>query len=216
MSVPAIRIDIISDIVCPWCLIGHRQLERALETTGLQADIRWHPFELNPAMPEEGEDVGAHIARKYGATPEQAAVTRTQMADIARPLGIDFTRRPLRIWNSFKAHQLLYWAKDSGLQTALKRALFDAYFVRGENVSDETVLLTCVGAAGLDPVAAKTALAEGWMAPAVRALEAQWARMQIGGVPAFILAERVLLLGAQGEVRLADALLKVAARAPEG
>ncbi len=206
-----IKVDIISDIVCPWCYIGYRQLEKALEIAGLEADIRWHPFELNPGMGPEGQDVVEHIRDKYGATPEQSAANRSQMAAIAEPLGICFDRTPgRRIYNSFDAHQLLHWAKDTGRQTALKLALFDAYFSRSDNVSDRDVLLSAIETAGLDRAEAEAVLEDQRFAPAVRALEERWQDMNITGVPAFILAERGLVLGAQGEDRLASALTKMA------
>ncbi|PZU44315.1 MAG: disulfide bond formation protein DsbA [Sphingomonas sp.] len=208
-----IQIDIISDVVCPWCFIGYRQLERALELAGLEGDIRWHPFELNPAMAPEGEDVAEHIRRKYGATPEQSAATRGQMKAIAEPLGIDFSARSDRIWNTFDAHRLLHWARESGKQTDLKLALFNAYFTRGENVSDTDVLLEAVEAAGLDRDAAAEVLATDSHGDAVRAMEARWQELGITGVPAMILAEKGLVMGAQEPERLAIALRKMAAAA---
>ena len=208
-----IRVDIISDVVCPWCFIGYRQLEKALELAGLEGDIRWRPFELNPQMPPEGEDTAEHIARKYGATPEQSAATRHHMKSIAEPLGIDFSSRSKRIWNTFAAHQLLHWAQESGRQTALKLKLFEAYFTQGENVSDEAVLLDAVEAVGLSRAEAAEVLADGRHAGAVRALEARWSEMGITGVPAMILAEKGLVMGAQEPERLAIALKKMAALA---
>ncbi len=209
-----IRIDIISDIVCPWCFIGYRQLERALDMAGLNGDIHWHPFELNPAMPAQGEDMADHIARKYGASAEQSAATRQQMQAIAAPLGISFAARSTRIWNSRAAHQLLHWARDSGRQTALKLALFDAYFTRGENVSDPAVLLDAVAAAGLPRALAREVLENNSFADDVAAAEARWPDMNITGVPAMIIAERGLVMGAQGEERLAAALRKMAELSP--
>lgn len=205
-----IRVDIISDIVCPWCFIGWRQLERALELAGLEGDIRWHPFELNPAMGPEGEDIADHMARKYGATSEQSAVSRSQMKAIAEPLGIDFSGRSKRIWNTFAAHQLLHWARETGRQTALKLALFHAYFSKGENVGDRDVLLRAVEAVGLDRAEAAAVLADGRHAGAVRAIEQRWQEMGITGVPAMILAEKGLMMGAQEPERLAIALKKMA------
>lgn len=206
-----IQVDIISDVVCPWCFIGYRQLERALELAGLEADIRWHPFELNPAMAPEGEDIGEHIRRKYGATPEQSAATRASMKAIAEPLGIDFSARSDRIWNTFDAHRLLHWARESGKQTDLKLALFNAYFTRGENVSDSEILLDAVEAAGLDRAEAAEVLAGDSHGDAVRAMEMRWQELGITGVPAMILAEKGLVMGAQEPERLAIALKKMAA-----
>lgn len=206
-----IRVDIISDIVCPWCFIGFRQLERALELAGMAGDIRWHPFELNPEMADEGEEVQAHIARKYGATDEGSADVRRQLRTIGETLGIDFSKRSARIWNTGRAHQLLYWAKDSGHQTALHLKLFEAYFTHGQNISDPAVLLDAVADAGLDRDEAAGVLADGRFAPAVGALEARWRDMGIGGVPAMIFAERALVIGAQEPERLAIALKRMAA-----
>lgn len=209
------KIDIISDVVCPWCFIGWRQLQRALEQTRIVADVRWHPFELNPGLDPQGEDLTGHVVRKYGATPARMAESRAQMLAIATSLGIDFSGRANRIWNTRDAHRLLHWAKDSGRQTALMLSLFEAYFVRGENVSDHEVLLAAVDRVGLDAAEAGGVLSDGLFDEVVVALELRWQEMSITAVPAFILAERGLMLGAQGEERLAEALRKMAALNPE-
>lgn len=214
--VQRIQVDLISDVVCPWCFIGYRQLEKALEIAGLEGDIRWHPFELNPQMGREGEDIAEHVRRKYGATPEQSAATRGQMKAIAGGLGIDFSGRSTRIWNTFDAHRLLHWAKDSGKQTALKLKLFEAYFTAGADVSDREVLLVAVEAAGMDRAAAEAVLESGGEGEAVRALEAKWWEMGISGVPTFIIAEKGMVMGAQEPERLALALRKMAALTQEG
>jgi predicted DsbA family dithiol-disulfide isomerase len=216
MMVQRIQVDVISDVVCPWCFIGYAQLVKALEIAGLEGDIRWHPFELNPQMGPQGEDIGEHVRRKYGATPEQSQATRGQMKAIAQGLGIDFSGRSQRIWNTFDAHRLLHWAKDSGKQTALKLALFEAYFTAGADVSDRGVLLGAVEAAGLDRVAAEAVLESDEGADAVRALEMKWWEMGISGVPTFIIAEKGMVMGAQEPERLALALKKMAALTPAG
>lgn len=210
-----IRVDVISDVVCPWCFIGWRQLEKALEIAGLEGDVRWHPFELNPQMAHEGEDIAEHVRRKYGATAEQSAATRGRMREIAEPLGIDFSGRSKRIWNTFDAHRLLHWARDTGKQTALKLALFEAYFTDGANVSDRAVLLAAAKAVGLDRGEAQAVLESGAEGDAVRALEQRWWEMGISGVPTFIIAEKGLVMGAQEPEQLALALRKMAARAAE-
>jgi predicted DsbA family dithiol-disulfide isomerase len=214
MMAARIQVDVISDVVCPWCFIGYRQLEKARAIAGLEGDIRWHPFELNPQMAKEGEDIGEHVRRKYGATPEQAQATRGQMKRIAEPLGIDFSGRSQRIWNTFDAHRLLHWARESGKQTALKLALFEAYFTVGADVSDRDVLLGAVDAVGLDRAAAEAVLEGDEGADAVRALEMKWWEMGISGVPTFIIAEKGMVMGAQEPERLALALKKMAALSP--
>lgn len=210
------RIDIISDVVCPWCLIGWRQLQQAIAETGIAADIRWHPFELNPAMGEGGEDIADHVRRKYGAGPEQSAATRAAMAEIAAPLGVRFQPgTPARMWNTFAAHQLIHWARETGRQTALAEALFAAHFERGERLADKAVLLDAVEAAGLDRAAAAEILEEGREGPAVRMAEARFADMGVTGVPAIILDERGLVMGAQGPETFARLIVRMVEKRAE-
>lgn len=192
-----LRIDIVSDVVCPWCYIGWAQLKVALATDGIEADVRWHPFELNPAMPPEGEAVADHLRRKYGASPDQAAATRSTMRAMADEVGLELGSPP-RIFNTRDCHRLLYWARGSGRQTALAEALFAAYFGAQSDLGTRAVLLWAVEAAGLDAAGAAEVLASDAHARAVEALEARFAEMGITGVPALILDERGLVLGAQG------------------
>ena len=207
------RIDIISDVVCPWCLIGWRQLGQAIRETGIAADIRWHPFELNPHMPAEGEPVADHVRRKYGASAEQSAATRAAMADIAAPLGIRFRPGiPERMWNTHQAHQLIHWARESGRQTALAEELFAAHFERGERLADPHVLLSAVEAAGLDRDEAARVLESGAESAAVRAAEARFADLGVTGVPAIILDERGLVMGAQGPDTFARLIVRMVER----
>jgi predicted DsbA family dithiol-disulfide isomerase len=192
-----LRVDIVSDVVCPWCLIGWRQLARALDLEGVAADVRWHPFELNPAMPPEGEAIADHVRRKYGASPEQSAATRGAMREIAAEVGVTLGS-PARIWNTRNCHRLLHWAKDSGRQTALKEALFAAYFGAGENPGDRSVLLAAVETAGLDVAEAARVLESDAYGRAVESVEARFAEMGVTGVPAMIFEEKGMVLGAQG------------------
>ena len=155
MTTP-LRIDIVSDVVCPWCIIGYKQVEKALTLLPhpIEAEFHWHPFELNPDMPPEGEDSAEHIARKYGRTAEQGAAVRAHIKSTAEAVGFSFgDLGARRIVNTFDAHKLLHRAgsaKGWEEQTRLKLALFAAYFQRGEDVSDRTILLSVAEAAGLD------------------------------------------------------------------
>jgi predicted DsbA family dithiol-disulfide isomerase len=159
-SAPPVRVDIVSDVVCPWCIIGYRQLLQAQELSGIEAEIRWHPFELNPDMPDEGQDMREHIAQKYGSTPEQSQSSRDRITALGADLGFDFRFTPeMRMWNTFRAHQLLDWAEEDGHQTALKEALFAAHFTEGRDVSDPGVLVEVAAEAGLDPARARDAAA---------------------------------------------------------
>ena len=166
-----LKIDFVSDVSCPWCVIGLGGLEEALRRVeGLvEADIRFRPFELNPDMPPEGQDVAEHVAMKYGATPEQSAASRAAIKARAAEVGFEMAPRPGgRIYNTFDAHRLLHWADLEGRQYALKRALFDAYFTQGRNPSDPEVLVDCAAQAGLDGSMAQEVLASGRYADEVR------------------------------------------------
>ena len=213
-SPPTVQVDIISDVMCPWCIVGYKQLELALARTGAGARVRWHPFELNPKMPPEGENMAEHIQRKYGATPAQSAQNRKQLQDIGAALGFEFNfADDMRIVNSFKAHQLLDHAATKGRQHPLKLALFKAHFTDHRDVSDESVLLDIAEEVGLDRTAAAEALASKSHAKAVRAEEAVWMENGISGVPSMIFAEKYLVTGAQGPQNYARMLEKVLAEA---
>lgn len=218
-----VTIDIWSDVMCPWCVIGYKHLERALaDLEGeIEAEIRWLPFELNPEMPPEGEESMAHIARKYGRTPEQAAEGRTMMAERARAAGFPFDytgagEPPLSmLWNTFDAHKLLRWALDSAgpdAQTRLKLALFAAHFQQRRNVGDRAVLLDVTEAEGFDRLAAAAALDDPAIADAVRAEERLAWDNNVSGVPAMVIDRQFIVPGAQEPDTYASVLRKVVAR----
>ena len=148
------RIDIVSDVVCPWCIIGYKRLERAMASFAdtLAFELHWHPFELNPHMPPEGQNLAEHLAGKYGTTPEDSRAARGSLTALGESLGFEFRYDDdMRTYNTFKAHQLLVWAGEAGRQTELKLALFDAYFTLGEDPSAGPVLIAAANQAGLDP-----------------------------------------------------------------
>lgn len=201
MTAPAqLSIDIVSDVVCPWCAIGYKQLERAIGLMGDRVDVgvRWHPFQLAPYLDANGQNIGDYGRERYGASPEQSAANRTRIQSAGAPLGLEFNySSDSRIYNTRKAHRLLAWAGETGGQTALKLALFQAYFKDQLNISDDDVLLNVVEAAGLDRAAAETALAD----PRYEAQVAQelhyWDMQNITGVPAFIINGKYMIPGAQ-------------------
>jgi predicted DsbA family dithiol-disulfide isomerase len=197
---PNITVDIVSDVVCPWCIIGYRALEMAVGQLGERAEVavRWHPFELAPNMPPEGQNVRDYTQERYGATPEQGLESRKRITDIGTALGIDFRFTPeSRIYNTHKAHQLLLWAGEQGHQTALKMALFNAYFTDQANVSDDAVLLDAVESAGLDREEAAAILSDGRYADAVTAEIEHWVDQNVTGVPAFVINQKYMVPGAQ-------------------
>ena len=194
-----LRIDIASDVVCPWCVVGYRQLELALERTGTEARIRWHAFELNPGMPPEGQNLREHIMQKYGTSLEESQAAREMLVSLGEELGFVFRYSDdSRMWNTFRAHQLLYWAGGQERQTELKLALFESYFTLGENVDDPQVLSAVAGRAGLDPEEAAQVLVDGRFEQAVRSEERLVTGQGIHAVPAMVFAERYLVSGAQG------------------
>jgi predicted DsbA family dithiol-disulfide isomerase len=213
MSVP-IKIDFVSDVSCPWCVIGLRSLEAALRQVGsdVVADIHFQPFELNPQMSAEGEDVGEHIARKYGSSPAQLAANQEMLRARGAELGFEFNMvKRGRIYNTFDAHRLLHWAEGSGKQKALKDALFAAYFTEGRDVSDPQVLESAVAKVGLDANRARQILASDEYADEVRAREQQYLSHGIHAVPAVILNDRYLIQGGQPVEVFERALRAVAA-----
>ncbi|WP_298861532.1 DsbA family oxidoreductase [uncultured Sulfitobacter sp.] len=211
-----IQIDIISDVMCPWCIVGFRQLEQALGTNGTGAFIRWHPFELNPAMPPEGQNLTEHIAEKYGASPEQSAQNRAQLRQIGADLGIDFVfDADSRIVNTFAAHQLLDWAQSFNLQHPLKMALFDAHFTKGLDVSRHEILVDIAAQIGLDRTEALEVLTSESRAKDTRARQQFWTERGISGVPAMVFEGKYLLTGAQGAETYAQMLTKVLAERSE-
>jgi predicted DsbA family dithiol-disulfide isomerase len=215
MSKP-MKIDFVSDVSCPWCVIGLLGLEEALARTGdlIDADITFQPFELNPQMGTEGQNIGEHIAEKYGSTPEQSAANRTMIRDRAADLGFVMRMSETsRIYNTFDAHRLLHWAHIEGRQPALKRALFDVYFTDQQNPSDHTVLVATAANVGLDPTRAAAILASDEFAQDVRTAERLWQSHGISAVPAVIINDRYLISGGQPPEAFEHALGKIAADA---
>lgn len=209
---PVVQVDVVSDVMCPWCIVGYKQLEQALGMVGAGAYLRWHPFELNPTMPPEGQNLGEHIAEKYGSTPAQSAENRTRLADLGESLGFTFTfGEDSRIVNTFAAHQLLDWAQAHGKQHPLKMALFDAHFTQGLDVSLHAVLVKVAGSVGLDQAEAAKVLSSGSQASETRARQQFWTSRGISGVPSMVFDGKYLLTGAQGAQSYAQMLQKVIA-----
>lgn len=209
---PPIRIDIISDVVCPWCIIGFKQLEQAQAATGLSTVIYWHPFELNPAMPEAGQNLFEHVAGKYGSTREQSVQARERLTTLGRELGFTFDYADdMRMVNTFRAHQLLHWAAMEGRQHQLKMALFGAFFTERRDVGDPDVLADMASAAGLDRSEARAILADARFADPVRQHQAFWTSRDVDGVPTMLFDGRRELVGAQGAENYAAMLQAIAA-----
>lgn len=211
MTITPLRIDIISDVVCPWCIVGYRQLEQAIEATGTAVDVHWHPFELNPQMPAEGQDFVEHIAEKYGTTPEESKANRARLTALGDELGFKFTFDDgMRMHNTFMTHQLLHWAGTKGRGADLKQAFFSAHFTDNRNLSDETVLADIAASIGLDRDEALAVLNDQRYADAVRAEEQFWVQQGISGVPAMVFDRKHLVTGAQGSENYTSILNQLA------
>jgi predicted DsbA family dithiol-disulfide isomerase len=215
-ALKTLKIDFVSDVVCPWCVVGLGGLTTALETLkgeGVAADITFQPFELNPQMAPEGENIVEHIGRKYGATPEQSAANRVMIRERAAEVGFDMRMGDeSRIWNTFDAHRLLHWAHETApdKQEALKRALFTAHFTENRNLTDAGVLTQAAEAAGLDRAEAGEVLASGRYAPEVRGAEDLWRARGITSVPAVVVEGKYLISGGQPAAAFEEALRKIA------
>jgi predicted DsbA family dithiol-disulfide isomerase len=218
MTAQPLRIDIVSDVVCPWCIIGYKQVEKALTLLPepVEAEFHWHPFELNPDMPPEGEDAAQHIARKYGRTVEEGQRVRTHIKDTAQALGFPFgDTGARRLVNTFAAHKLLAKVGElfgSARQTELKLALFAAYFQQGLDVSDKGVLLGIAESVGIDPATASEWLSDETLSGTVRAEEGYWINENISGVPAIIFDGKYMIPGAQSAETFAQVIGKVLAK----
>lgn len=214
-----LKIDFVSDVVCPWCVVGLGGLETALERLepeGIDADIAFQPFELNPDMAPEGEGIVEHIGRKYGSTPEQSAANREMIRARAADVGFDMRMgADSRIWNTFDAHRLLHWAHETApeKQKALKQALFTAHFTDNRNLTDAGVLTQAAEAAGLDRAEAAEVLASGRYAQAVRQAEQLWRSRGISSVPAVVVEGKYLISGGQPAEAFEQALRQIAKEA---
>lgn len=210
----AMTIDFVSDISCPWCVVGLHSLEEALNRTGDLIDTRIHfqPFELNPDLPAEGQDMGEFVLRKFGSTLEQVAGTREMVRARAAEIGFTINYRDGdRIYNTFDAHRLLHWADHEGRQRQLKHALFEAYFTEGESPADHDTLVAAAERAGLDGAIAREVLESGGYADDVRAAEVLWQSRGINSVPAVVIDGRYLISGGQPPEAFEQALRKIAA-----
>jgi predicted DsbA family dithiol-disulfide isomerase len=194
-----IKLDIISDVVCPWCIIGYNHLMAAIEELGLQdvVEIEWQPFELNPDMPSEGENLRDHIMRKYGSTEQDSAQARITIAEKGAAYGFDFAfTDDMKMVNTLDAHVLLGYAHSVGKQTELKLRLFSAYFQEHKDVSKREVLIAEAVAVGLDKAEIDAQLDQPQGRETVRALESQWHQMGVSGVPTVIFNRTSGLTGA--------------------
>ncbi|WP_299779575.1 DsbA family oxidoreductase [uncultured Formosa sp.] len=195
-----LKIDIVSDVVCPWCTIGYKRLEKAISELGVQnqIDIEWQPFELNPKMPAEGQNIIEHIEEKYGATLEQQKESQQHMADTGEELGFTFDYfDEMRMSNTFEAHVLLEYAKPFGKQTALKLNLMTAFFSERKDVSDRAILKQALLDVGLNAEEGLALLDQDNARSEVKDKEDYWKNMGITSVPTIVFNRTSAITGAQ-------------------
>lgn len=201
-SLPRVRIDFVSDVVCPWCAVGMASLQRALQRMQgeVEAEIHIQPFELDPNMPAEGMNVAENLKRKYNMSDAQLAENQERIRQRGEELGFtfDFNVRS-RTWNTFAAHRLLHWAETQGdgYQLALKQALLKANFTEGRNVSATEELASIAASVGLDAQKAKDVLTSGQFTEEVRVAEKFFHGLGISSVPAVIIERKLLVSGGQ-------------------
>jgi len=214
MTTP-IKIDFVSDVSCPWCIIGLKGLEEALRRLSdvVDADLKFQPFELNPQMPPEGQRLVDYAAQKYGSTSAQLQERRAMIRDRAAQLGfaIALPSDEGRVYNTFDAHRLLRWAGLEGRQRELKLALFEAYFTHCRSPSDHDVLAEAAAEVGLDYDAAIEVLKSDRYAKEVRETEELWRARGISGVPAIVINDRYLISGGQPAELFEQAIREIVA-----
>lgn len=199
-----VTVNMVSDVVCPWCIVGYQRLQEAIKTLdNIEVDIKFHPFELNPNMPEQGQNLREHIMEKYGISEQQSADNRARLVEAGEALRFAFNfTDDSRMQNTFKAHQLVHLAAKKGLEEEMKLSLFKAYFTDGKDVNDQKVLVEIADAIGLDGGEVKEVLQNGKYAQAVREEEAIWMQRGIQSVPTFVIGNQGIA-GAQEPETLA-------------
>ncbi|WLH37977.1 DsbA family oxidoreductase [Pseudomonas sp. FP2196] len=208
-----VKIDFVSDVVCPWCALGATALEQAIANLAgeVEVELTYKPFELNPDMPAEGENAIAHMIRKYGRTAQQVAERNAMIIERGAQIGFRFDlEKRSHFYNTFDAHRLLLWASTHGLQRELKKVLLRAYFTDGKNSNDRETLVTLAGEVGLDTERAQAVLASDEFSREVRELEAFYQQRGINSVPAMVLNDRQLMSGSQSVAEYEQALRQAA------
>jgi predicted DsbA family dithiol-disulfide isomerase len=206
-----VRVEVWSDVICPWCYVGKRRFEAAAAELPDRDDLEvvWRSYELDPNAPRrrQGELVG-HIARKYGISAEQARASQRRLTDLAAREGLEYHLEDAKPGNTLDAHRLLHWARGRGRQDALKERLLSAYLVEGEPIGEPATLVRLSSDVGFDPEEAAAVLAGDDYAEAVRDDEAEAAALGVTGVPFFVIDRRFGIAGAQDSSVFADALVR--------
>jgi predicted DsbA family dithiol-disulfide isomerase len=201
-----LTIDIVSDVVCPWCYLGEKRLDAALAEQAQPVAVRWRPYQLDPTIPEGGLDRPEYLERKFGKG-DRIKVAHDNLVRLGAELGLRFAfDRIKRAPNTLDAHRLIRWAASAGVQRQVVDRLFKAYFVEGRDIGDRAVLIAIAGESGLDPDLVEKRLSEGADADLVRREIAEAQAIGVTGVPFFIFAGRLAVPGAQDPAMLRRAM----------
>ena len=209
---PPLKIEIVSDVMCPWCVVGYKNLEQALTALSptISANISWHAFELNPNMPQEGQNLAEHLMQKYGKTKEQSEENRERLTQLGKEAGFNFNFDDNSIMiNSFDCHRLLTWLKEHGKQTELKLALFQAHFSDKIYLNEQEVLLNVVKSVGLSVDEAKRILDTDAYSDTVRNEQAKMHELGVSSVPTFIINEKYAINGGHAFETFKQALQQI-------
>ncbi|MEC8230676.1 MAG: DsbA family oxidoreductase [Pseudomonadota bacterium] len=208
-----VTVNMVSDVVCPWCIVGYERLQKAIKLVdGIEVDIKFHPFELNPNMDQAGQNLREHIMEKYGISEQQSADNRARLVQAGEALGFAFNfSDDSRMQNTFKAHQLIHFAASLGAEEAMKLRLFKAYFTEGKNINDIDVLVEEAAQVGIEPASTREVLMSEQYAQQVRQEENLWLQRGVQSVPTFVIGNQGVA-GAQEPETLA-AFIKQAANA---
>ena len=209
----SVTVNMVSDVVCPWCIVGYQRLQEAIKTLdNIEVDIKFHPFELNPNMPEDGQNLREHIMEKYGISEQQSVENRARLVQAGKELGFAFNfTDDSRMQNTFKAHQLIHFAAQNGLEEEMKLSLFNAYFTDGKDVNDLGVLVELAESVGLDKTEAEAVIKSEKYAQAVREKETIWIQRGIQSVPTFVIGNQGVA-GAQEPATLAAFIAQAASQ----
>ncbi|BCG88455.1 DSBA oxidoreductase [Mesorhizobium sp. 113-3-9] len=215
----AITVDVVSDVVCPWCFIGQKRLDKAVAAAGdIDVHIRWRPFQLDPTIPPQGKDRREYMLAKFGSD-ERIREIHARIEPLGDAEGISFAFDAIKVApNTLDAHRLIRWAGAAGeaVQNRLVRRLFQLNFEEGVNIGDHAVLVEAAREAGMDASVVATLLPTDADVEAVRTEIATASRMGISGVPCFLLEGKYAVMGAQDVDTLADAIRQVAAAKARG
>lgn len=214
-----LRIDVVSDVVCPWCFLGQMRLDSAIAAAPeVEVAVNWRPFQLDPTIPASGVDRKAYMHAKFG-DGDRLGEAHARLEELGAAVGIDFAFDAIKVSpNTLDAHRVIRWAGAAGadVQNRLVRDLFKAYFERGENIGDRTVLAAAAGRAGMDQAVIESLLAGDADGAAVAEEAATASRMGITGVPCFLFEGKYAVMGAQESSTLADAIRQIAAAKARG